>query len=106
MSGGAFRVVRFKFEPNVGVTQVRNPVNPESNRSKLENATLRFFFDHGQTKRVAIESDRLLVSVIRALDRNIGAAGKIGVVSVGHHYSGICPLRFGSSTSCATLFSR
>src|SRR6476620_764098 len=85
MSGGAFRVVGFQLQPNVGVTQVGNAIDPKSDRSKLENAAVCFFFDQRQAERVAIKSDRLLVGVMRTLDRNIRTARKIWIVDVSDH---------------------
>ena len=85
MGRGALRVVCFELEPDVGMTQVRHPIDPEPDRPELEDATFRFLLNQGQAERVAVKGDRLLVSVMRALDRDIRAAGEIWVVDVGDH---------------------
>lgn len=45
IGGGRFGIVRFKLEPDIGMAQVWDPVDPEPVGTELENATFRFFFD-------------------------------------------------------------
>ena len=80
-----FRVVRFQFQPDIGMTQVRHAIDPEPVRTELENAAVRFLLDQRQSERVAIKRDRLLIGVTRAFDRDIRAAGKLRAVDVGDH---------------------
>src|SRR2546430_1136188 len=42
---GRFGVVRFQLEPDIGMAQVRDPVEPEPIRAELENAAFRFLLD-------------------------------------------------------------
>src|SRR5436853_1753187 len=67
------------------MTQVRHFVYPETVRTKLKDASIRFFFDQRERKRVAVKRDRLFKGMRRTLDRNIGAAGKLRSVEFGHH---------------------
>ena len=62
---GRFGVVRFQFQPDIGMTQVRHAIDPEPVRTELENAAVRFLFDQRQPERVAIKCNRLLVGVTR-----------------------------------------
>ena len=70
------------------MADVRDFVDPKPDGTELENAAFRFFLDQGQRESVAIKSDGLLVGVIRAFDRDIGAAGKVRAVDVGDHSLG------------------
>src|SRR6267142_5111901 len=67
------------------MTQVRHFVDPETVRTKLENAAARFLFDQREPKRVPVKRDRLLIGVRGTFDRDIGAAGKLRSVEFGHH---------------------
>src|SRR6202521_5277597 len=80
-----FGVIRFQLEPDIGMAQVRHPIDPEPVRAELENAALFFFLDQRQPKRVAVKSEHLLVSVARTFDRDVRAAGKLWTVDVGGH---------------------
>src|SRR5712691_1597707 len=76
------------------MAQIRHLVDPKTVRAKLKNATFRFFFDQRQSERVAVERDGLVVSVARAFDGDIGAAGKLRALQFGDH-DRILDLRFG-----------
>ena len=78
-------VVRFQLEPDVGVADVWDPINPELDGSELENAAFRFLLEQRQTERVAIKGNCLLIGVIGALDRNICPPREIRTVDVGDH---------------------
>jgi len=71
---GCFRIIRFQFQPNVGLAQIRYLVDPEAVRAKLENATIGFFLDQRQRERIAIKGNRLVVGVARAFERDVRAA--------------------------------
>ena len=83
---GRFGVVCFQLQPDVGLTQVWHPIDPEPIRTELKNATVRFLFDQGQCQGVAIERDGLFVGMGRAFDRDIRAAGKLRTINVRYHY--------------------
>src|SRR5213075_3319536 len=76
---------RYNLEPDAGMTEIRDFIDPQTVRTKLKNATVRFLFDQRQRERVAIKRDRLLVSVRRAFQRNVGAAGESRSVEFRHH---------------------
>jgi acetyltransferase (GNAT) family protein len=82
---GRFRVVCFELQPDIGVAQIRHPIDPEPIRTKLENTTLRFFFEQRQSKSVAVENKHLLVAMARAFDRDIRATGELRTVDVSNH---------------------
>src|SRR2546423_3705140 len=82
---GGFGVVCFQLEPDIGMAQVRNAIEPKPVRAKLENAAFRLLLDHRQSESVAIKTERLLVSVARAFDRAVRAAGKLWSVNVRNH---------------------
>jgi hypothetical protein len=42
---GGFGVVCLQLQPDIGMTQVRDLVDPEPVRAELENAAILFFFD-------------------------------------------------------------
>jgi hypothetical protein len=75
------------------MTEIRYLIDPEPIGPELKNTTIGFFFDQRQRERVAIKSDRLLVSMRGALDRDVRAAGKLWAVDVGNHDK-ILDLRF------------
>jgi len=56
----------FQFEPDIGMAQVRNAVEPSRFRAELKNAAVRFSSISGG-ERVAIEMHRLLVGMARAI---------------------------------------
>src|SRR3954453_8367370 len=85
IGSGGFGVVRFQLKPDIGMTQVRDLINPKPVRTELENAAFLFLLDQRQSERVAIKPDRLLVSVGRTFNRDVRAAGKLRAVDVGNH---------------------
>ena len=51
-------VVRFQLEPDVGVADVWDPINPQLDRSELEDATFRFLLKPGCRFGVGAASPR------------------------------------------------
>src|SRR5438045_8113889 len=82
---GGFGVVRFQLQPDIGMAQVRDPIDPEPVRAELENAAFFFFLDQRQPEGVAIKREHLLVGVARAFYRDVRAAGELWTVNVGDH---------------------
>src|SRR5205823_2627113 len=76
---------RFQLQPNVGLTQVWNEIDPKPVGSELKDATIRLLFDQWQCQGIAIERHRLFVSMGRAFDRNVGPAGKLRTMNVRYH---------------------
>src|SRR2546430_6777252 len=85
IGSSGFSVVRFKLEPDIGMAQVRHPVEPEPVRAKLENATFRFLLDERQAESVPIKADGLLVGMARTFDCDVRAAGELWTVNVSDH---------------------
>src|SRR2546421_12350404 len=81
------------------MTEVRHTIDPEPVRAELKNAAFVFLFDKRQPKRVAIKSNCGLISMARALDRDVRAAGKFWAVNVGKHPATIACRGFFSPTS-------
>lgn len=82
-----FRVVRFQLEPDIGMAQVRDPIDPKPVWPELKNTPVIFFLDQGQPERVAVEGQHLLVGMARAFDRDVRAAGELRTINVGDHVS-------------------
>src|SRR5438270_7481335 len=82
---GGFGVVRFQLQPDIGMAQVRDAIDPEPVRAELENAAFFFFLDQRQPEGVAIKREHLFVGVARTFDRDVRAAGKLWTVNVGDH---------------------
>lgn len=80
-----FRVVRLDLEPDVGMAQVWHFVDPEPVWTELKNAALGGFLDQRQSERVAIERDRLIISVIRTLNGDIRTARELWTLKFGNH---------------------
>ena len=67
------------------MAQVRHFVDPESVWTELKNAAPRGFLDQRQSERVAIERDRLIVSMMRTFNGDIRTAGELRTVDIGNH---------------------
>src|SRR5260370_27383219 len=87
------------------MTEVRHFVDPEPVRTKLKDTTVRFLFNQRERKRVAIKRDRLLVSVRRTFDRDIGATGKLRSFQFGHQILDLS-LPFPASKSARAVLQR
>ena len=82
---GRVSVISLKLQPDIGMTEIRNFVDPQPVRTKLEDATIRLFLDQWQGEGIALKSDRLVIAVSRTLDGDVCAARELWTVNVSNH---------------------